>query len=107
MGLEEEEEAEVAYLTLGNLLRDLWIDESPEKAIPPTTCIEFLGVRFDLVKMVISVTPERLAEILREVQTWKTRTRYSRKELEKLLGRLAFISKCVRPGRNYDVADEK
>ena len=71
MGLEEENKAMEAYIALGNLLRDLRLDESPDKAVPPTEVIEFLGIQFNLKKMVISVTPQKLADILRELQKWQ------------------------------------
>ena len=67
--------------------------------IPPTEIVEFLDVLFDLVKMTISVTPQRLEEIRREVKDWNTRNTYSRVQLKSLLGKLQFVVNCVRPGR--------
>ena len=43
LGAEHKEQAWKAYKFLTNLLRDLKADTSPEKLVPPTTRIEFLG----------------------------------------------------------------
>ena len=67
MGLELSHKAWQAYNALGNLLRDLGIDESLDKAIPPSEEIEFLGVLYNLAKQTISVTPQRLHQFEQEL----------------------------------------
>ena len=99
MGIESPKKVWQAYYALGNLLRDLGISEAHEKAVPPTYIIEFLGVLYNFLKMTISVTPERLYEIQMELNRWRTMQVYTRKQLESLLGKLQFVSNCVRPGR--------
>ena len=49
--------------------------------------------------MTISVTSERMEEIIQELQKWQYKKTFRRKQLESLLGKLQFISNCVRPGR--------
>ena len=88
-----------SYLTLKNLLRDLGATEAEWKAVPPTHALEFLGVWFDLINMTILVTEQRMQELLWELEMWRDRKVYSRKQLESLLGKLQFVSNCVRPGR--------
>ena len=51
-----------AYEFLTKLLRDLRVDISPEKVIPPTTRLEFLGVTFDTEKMTMEVSEDRLRQ---------------------------------------------
>ena len=99
MGLELQHRVWVAFNTLGNLLRDLGVGEAEEKSVEPTQLVEFLGVLFNLKDMIISVTPERMQDLKIELTEWANRTQYARKDLEQLLGRLQFISACVRPGR--------
>ena len=43
MGLEHYTKVWSAYVTLGNLLRDIGADEAIEKAVPPSEVIEFWG----------------------------------------------------------------
>jgi hypothetical protein len=61
----------------------------------------FLGVTFDTVSMTLEVTPERMVEISLLVQSWLRKKKASLKELQSLLGKLHFISSCVRPGRVF------
>ena len=99
MGIEEMQKIWHSYHTLGNLLRDLGIKESVKKAVAPTHIIEFLGVLFDMLRMTISITPQRMEEILAELQTWLQLEYYYIKKLQRLIGKLQFITNCVRPGR--------
>ena len=86
---------------LTQLLKDLGVEAAQEKVIPPTTRLEFLGVIFDAQQMTMEVTPDRLKEIKLELQTWLTRTKASRREVESLIDKLQFISKCVKVGRVF------
>ena len=70
MHLEDQEVVWQAYNTLGRLLRDLRVSESPEKSIPPAEEIEFLGVLYNFRKQTISVTNERMQELHRELEQW-------------------------------------
>ena len=99
MGLDLPKKAQHGYQALGHLLRDLGVSESEKKSIPPSDIIEFLGVLYNLAEQTISITPERLQELLLELEKWTYRTSTTRNHLEKLLGKLQFVSNCVRPGR--------
>ena len=99
MGLDSRHRIWASFNTLRNLLRDLGASEACEKAVLPTHVLEFLGVLFDLLNMTISVSPQRLRELKAELGRWRRKNRYTRKQLESLLGKLQFVSNCVRPGR--------
>ena len=99
MGLEMYYRIQQSYDTLGRLLRDLGVSEADDKAVPPTTQLEFLGTWFDLTSMTIGVTQKRKEEILAELKSWRQKITTTRNQLERLLGKLQFISNCVRPGR--------
>ena len=100
MGLELEHKIWQSFYTLRNLLRDLHITEAEEKAVEPTDELEFLGVGFKLSKGIIFVTEKKLQDIKDTIADWMhQKVFYTRTELESLLGRLQFVSSCVRPGR--------
>ena len=61
----------------------------------------FLGVLFDSGKLTFEVTAERILEISLLVESWFRKKKASLKELQSLLGKLHFISACVRPGRIF------
>ena len=101
LGAEHKNKVQQAFQHLTQLLEQLKIDTAPEKIIPPTTRIEFLGVTFDSISMTIEVTKERVQEMLWELNQWNTKSAATRKELESLIGKLQFASKCIKPGRTF------
>ena len=99
MGLEEESRAWTAFETLGNLMRDIGAVEATDKAVSPSYIVEFLGVLFNLLELTISVTPDRMQELLNELAERREKRMFRSKELESLIGKLQYVSNCVRPGR--------
>ena len=85
-----------AYEHCGHLLEELGLEESPTKDCPPSTIATCLGVQFDTVQMTMSVTQERLAEIESLLSVWSVRGSATKSELQSLVGKLSFVSKCVR-----------
>ena len=57
---ETQDRAEFAYQTLGTILEKCGIEESKEKACPPSTIMTFVGVLFNTETLTIEITPERL-----------------------------------------------
>ena len=101
MGLELPHWAWMAFNTLGNLLHDLNISESLDKAVPPTDEVEFLGVLFNLRTLTMSVTPEKLQQFKVELHNWRIKMGFTCKQLESLLGKMQFMANCVRPARVF------
>lgn len=101
MGLEKLEEVWEAYSTLCRLLRDLGVSEAEDKAVPPTYIIEFLGILFNLLTMTMSIPEEKIMDIKEELALWSMRSLCSRKQLERLIGKLQFAGSCIRPGRIF------
>ena len=100
-GAEKEDQAWTAYEALGRLLQACGLQESSEKACAPSTVMSVLGVQFNTVALTLSVTEERVSEILLLVQDWLLKKSASLKDVQSLLGKLHFISACVRPGRIF------
>ena len=93
--------AKAAYDKLEWLLADLGLKESSKKAEPPTTCITYLGVQFDSIKMTMSVPPDKITEIKAEIGLWVRKTTITKKELQSLLGKLFWVAKVVRHARPF------
>lgn len=89
------------FEALGLLLSDIGLEESLDKAIPPSTSCIMLGILFDTVAMVMKVTPERVIEISLLTEQWLCKIECSKTELQQLLGKLQFVCRCVRPGRVF------
>ena len=101
VGAELEEVAWKAYHTLTNLLQALGVETSPEKIVPPTTRLEFLGITFDSETMTMEISENKMREITEELGTWLTGTSARRKEVESLIGKLQFLAKCIKAGRIF------
>ena len=101
-GVEESvERATESADALADLLVDLGLKESSEKYHPPSTCMPYLGVLFDSVKQKMRVPPEKLAEVKAEVKKWRYKTTATKKTLQQLLGRLFWVSRCVKFSRPF------
>ena len=60
-----------------------------------------MRILLDAKKLTISIDEQRLAEISQLVLDWLTKQVCNNKELQSLLGKLNFVSQCVRPGRIF------
>ena len=95
------ERANEAFEKLGALLADLGLKESSSKAHPPSTMMPYLGIMFDTINMRMSIPPEKVAEVREEISLWLKRSSASKKLLQQLLGKLLWVSKCVRFSRGF------
>ena len=96
-----EERALAAYNALSELFEELGLRESKSKAHLPSTCMPYLGVEFDTMAMVMRVPAEKVEEIRSELSSWARKTTASKKGLQQLLGRLFWVSRCVKFSRGF------
>ena len=61
----------------------------------------YLGIQFDTVSMTMSIPPEKIAEVREEISLWEKKTTASKKSLQQLLGKLFWVSRCVRFSRGF------
>ena len=93
--------ATLSFNALGSLLVDLGLDESTSKAHPPSTSMPYLGILFDTISMRMSIPPEKIAEVREEISQWMKRNKASKKSLQQLLGKLFWVSRCIRFSRGF------
>ena len=91
----------VAYESLGQLLSELGLLENFEKACPPSTTQLVLGIVINTVDGTLSVPDERMAEILLLVADWQDKSQCSKVELQSLIGKLQYVTKCVWQSRVF------
>ena len=102
MGISAPRSAFDDYALTGSLLQALGLHESSHKACPPLTRVTCLGVLFNTINFTMSVTPDRLLELQTDLlPKWLTKKSATKTELQSPIGKLAFVSKCVRPGRLF------
>lgn len=99
-GVELLDTATTAFNFLQSLLVELGVEESKSKACLPTTRATCLGVEFDTLDITKSVHPERLVELQDLLSSWSHKKKLQW-ELQSLLGKLFFVSKCVKNSRIF------
>lgn len=98
------EKAQVAWDSFNlmtRILESIGAEEAQQKAIPPTTRLDFLGNTVDSQKMTLEVAAERKTELMQLMEEWMKKQKYSLKELQSLIGKLSFVTNCIRPGRIF------
>ena len=90
-----------AYESLGDLLKQLGLVENFAKACPPSTVQLVLGVLVDTVNGTLLVPDDKMKEINSLLLTWKRKRKSNKVDLQSLIGKLQFVSKCVRQSRIF------
>ena len=98
---EKERLAWDSYNKLGKILVDIGVKEVKDKAVAPTTRMDFLGNMVDAERLTLEVSHERKQELLKLVDKWLIKVTLNKKQLQSLIGKLSFITNCVRPGRIF------
>ena len=101
IGVSDTLSASKAFDELGKILRDLGLEENIPKACPPSTIQSVLGVIINTEDMTISISDQRMAEISDLLIRWKKKRTCKKKELQSLIGKLCFVSRCVRQSRIF------
>ena len=100
-GVEEGEKADDSYEKMGLLLKTLGLEEALDKATPPSTCMEYLGVTFDTISFKKTIPPAKLAELLDLLMTWSTKNTCTKRGLQSLCGKLLWVGRCVQHSRVF------
>lgn len=100
-GAEVSQKGLIAFEEMGNTFVELGAVESVDKRTPPNTLMLFIGIWFDSWKLTMEVDPKKLAWLEKELPGWLSRQKATRKEVERLVGFLGFVAKCVRPARMF------
>ena len=101
IGVEPPCRAWQSYYALKDILSDLGLEENFPKAHAPDQIQEVLGILIDTRNMTMSVTSGRLSEIKLLISDWLQRKSATKRQMQSLLGKLMYISKCVRQSRIF------
>ena len=94
-GCEEGDRTMVSFLKISSLLQELGLQEATDKASPPSTQMEYLGVCFDSVSLQKYISPSKIAELKDLLFTWLRKKTCTKRCLQSLdrkasLGSLLF-----------------
>ena len=90
-----------AFATLINLLQHLGLPINYKKVEAPSSQITCLGIIVDAKAGTLSVPAEKLEKIKQMCTQWLGKIRATRKQIQKLLGHLLYIHKCIPPARLF------
>lgn len=92
-----------AFWALRALLRKLGfqVNMRAHKCIPPCQLIEFLGITLNSVAMTASLSAAKLASLLHTINDTLHRHTITRRNLDKLNGKLNWVCKVVYGGRTF------
>ena len=71
------------------------------KSEGPTTCLIFLGIEVDTMKLELRLPAEKLLRLQSLLQKWISHKCCRKKDLESLVGHLHDASRVVRSGRTF------
>ena len=100
-GADSSEKAQDAFEHLGELLEYFGLDEAPEKAVSPTTTMDWLGICFNTTEWTMSIKPSKLNDLLIWLPKLLKLRRVKKVLLQKVLGNLVWASAVVRAGVIY------
>ena len=90
-----------AFSTLMNLLDALGLPVNFKKVEKPQTKITCLGIDIDAKNGILTVPDKKMEKIRMLCIQWKNKTCATKNQLQKLLGNLLHIHRCVQPTRLF------
>ena len=84
-----------------NTCHDVGIPVAHDKTEGPTQVITYLGIEIDALNQVIRLPQDKLTALGTLLDSWVSRKKCTRRELESLIGSLSFAGKVVKPGRLF------
>ncbi len=83
------------------LLRSLGFSINWNKVVGPSQRITFLGINIDTIRMMLELPRDKVQELHDLLDSFTTKARASRRQLESLAGKLNWSAQVVRGGRVY------
>lgn len=100
-GAEHPADAHFAFARLQDFFNELGLQSSPEKDSHLSTRMICLGILVDTEQMLFEVPEDRLSDLQTELLQWTQFSTFTRCQLQSLLGKLSFVTACVRSGRIF------
>lgn len=97
-GTSTPETSHTDFACMNRIFSELSLQASPDKDIPPCCEMTCLGVQINTASMILTVPQFSLHELQEELNSWSNVQFCTRKDLQRLLGKLSFVTSCVRPG---------
>ena len=97
-GAEQADRAHAAFDQLGELLEHFGLEEAHEKAVAPTTSMDWLGICFNTLEWTMALKPGKLKDLLGWLPKLLRLKKVKKVLLQKVLGNLVWASAVIRSG---------
>jgi hypothetical protein len=92
--------AEMAH-TFVQTAADIGIHIALDKLIVEQQIAPFVGFEINTIDMTVGLTDRKLRQLVSTLCAWREKHKATRKELERITGLLAHVSRVLPPGRTY------
>ena len=89
------------FLSLMNLLRFVGLPVNHTKVEEPAKVITCLGIEINAETGTLKIPDQKINEILKLCRFWSRQKVASKNQLQKLVGKLIYIHRCVQPSRLF------
>ena len=97
-----EDKATYNFQRVKDLLFALGLPLAEAKSVPPPTrCITWLGITFDIPSRTVAIPIAKVHEILRIMEAMYKKKAMNRKDFQQLAGRINYIARACQPARLF------
>ena len=101
LGVALPHKAKNAFMSLNNLIVSLGLPVNQNKVVAPAEEMLCLGININAKTGMLTIPREKILQIKELCKKWLSRAYATRKSLQKLLGHLIYLHKCVQPSRLF------
>ena len=101
IGVSEPSKANNAFTSLSNLIRTLGLPVNPDKVVAPTHQMTCLGINIDAKTATLTIPMEKIKQVKRLCDQWASKAYGTRRSIQRLLGHLIYLHRCVTPSRLF------
>ena len=101
IGIEYPENVQFAFNFTKNLVQDLGFPVNLDKLVSPSSVATCIGIEISVCDMIFRIPHEKLTAIRDLCIYWSSKRSITKKQFQSLLGKLLYISKCVRYARIF------
>lgn len=89
------------YTQTLQLFKDLGLKVSGDKCCAPSNIMTFLGKEYNTTTMTVKIPDDKRCEIIDCLHQFEKKSKCTKRQLQQVIGKLAFAADCVRSGRLF------
>lgn len=90
-----------ALVTLIKVLRQVGFSINYSKVEGPSQSLSFLGIVLDTRTLTLNLSAEKVKELKTILESYATRKKITRREIQRLAGKLQFATQCIYGGKFF------